>query len=160
MTGADGMERAATIIGNTALQMGMQWNVQQSGMTGGASFPVGFNFNRLNVSGQTMIFVENPQMDDLQKFPARLSNGKSRMSSTYYFLDMSPDNVGKPNIEIRTRGRAGINRNYVMLYKNGMTGEGAAQESIDAKEFHILKQNMLVVYNTKTCGILAPPANI
>ena len=160
MCGADGMANAADVIANRALQMGMQFNVNQSNEAGGASPAVGFNFNTLNVAGQQMIFVENPQMDDLQKFPARLGNGKSRQSNTFYFLDMSVNNVGRPNIEIRTRGRSGINRNYVMLYKNGMTGEGAAQEAIDAKEFHILKQNMLVIYNTKTCGILAPASGI
>jgi len=159
MTGADGMERINDIAASRALQMGMTWNITQTKEVGGASVPVGFNFNTINIAGQQIVFVENPQMDDAAKFPARLSNGKLRMSSTFYLLDMSPDNVGKPNVEIRTRGKAGINRNYVMLYKNGMTGEGAAQEAIDAKEFHILKQNMLVVYNSRTCGILTPPAN-
>ena len=159
MTGADGVERAAEIIGNRAIQLGMQFTMNQTMEAGGASMPIGFNFFTLNVAGQQLIFVENPQMDDVQKFPARLSNGKLRMSSTYYFMDMSPDNVGKPNMEIRARGREGINRNYVMLYKNGMTGEGQAQEAIDAKEFHILKQNMFVVYNTKTCGVLQASAN-
>jgi hypothetical protein len=39
-----------------------------------------------------------------------------------------------------------------------MTGEGAAQDPIDAKEFHMLKETLLAVFQTKTCGRLTPPA--
>ena len=159
VTGSDGMARAAEVCGNRAIQLGLQFNVNQTEQNGGADVTVGFNFNALNVAGQKIIFVEHPQMDDAAKFPARLSNGKLRMSSTYYLMDMTPNNVGTPNVEIRARGREGINRNYVLYYENGMTGEGAAQSAIDAKQFNILKQNMLVVYNTRTCGILSPAAN-
>jgi len=97
-------------------------------------------------------------MDDDMKFPARLSNGNLKMSSTYYFMDLEPDNVGKSNVEIRVRGRSGVNRNMVYLWENGMTGEGTPQNPIDAKTFHMLKENLLATYNTKTCGIMTPPA--
>ena len=73
-------------------------------------------------------------------------------------MDLDPDASGRRNVEIRTRGRAGVNRNMVYLWENGMTGEGAPQNPIDAKAFHMLKENLMATYSTKTCGILSPPA--
>jgi len=105
-----------------------------------------------------MIFVENPMMDDDEKFPAKLSNGKLRMSNTFYFMDLDTDEKGRRNVEIRARGRAGVNRNIVYYWENGMTGEGTPQSPVDAKAFHMLKENLLAVFNTKTCGILTPSA--
>ena len=57
---------------------------------------------------------------------------------------------------MRTRGREGVNRNMVWYYKNGMTGDGKAESSVDGKEFQMLKENMLVNYNPKSCGRLLP----
>jgi hypothetical protein len=115
------------------------------------------NFQILNIHGQQCVFVENPMMDDAEKFPRRLSNGRLAMSNTYYLVDASRNEAGRPNVEIRTRGRQGINRNMVYFYLNGMTGDGKAQTSVDAKEFQMLKENMFVIYNTKSNGIISPP---
>ena len=156
ITGTEGMSDARDVIESRFIGLGGQTNIAAG--TEGSNLPIGFNFNTLRVGGGKIIFVENPMMNDEYKFPARLSDGTLRMSRTFYFLNQTPDETNRPNVEIRTRGRGGINRNYVMLWKNGMTGDGQAQEPIDAKEYHILKQNMLVVYDTKTCGILTPYA--
>jgi len=96
-------------------------------------------------------------MDNEEMFPRRLNNGNLAMSSTMYFLDASPNSTGRPNIEIRTKGREGVNHNLVSFYRNGMTGEGTPEHAVDGKEFQLLKQNMLVIYNTKSCGIITPP---
>jgi hypothetical protein len=71
---------------------------------------------------------------------------------------MDTDDRGRMNVEIRSRGRAGVNRNIVYLWENGMTGEGTAQNPVDAKAFHMLKETLLAVYNTRSCGILKPAA--
>lgn len=160
VTGADGMNVAHTIaaarfnVGNPLVQI-----VDQSKMAGGAEPYVGYNFKTLNIAGEQITFVENPMMDDEEKFPARLTDGTLRMSKTFYFLDLetNPAN-GRGNVEIRARGRAGVNRNIVYLWKNGMTGEGKPEDPVDAKEFHMLKETLLAVFNTKSCGILTPPA--
>lgn len=159
VTGADGMQNANDVsaarfnVGNPLVQQ-----VNQSSMPGGAEPYVGYNFKVLNIAGEQIIFVENPMMDDDEKFPAKLSNGRLRMSNTYYAMDLDVDEKGRKNVEIRARGRAGINRNIVYYWENGMTGEGTPTSPVDAKAFHMLKENLLAVFNTKTCGILAPSA--
>lgn len=157
--GADGMSNAHDVISarfgasNPLVQI-----VNQTDAAGGAEPTVGYNFKKLNIAGDQILFVENPMMDDEEKFPRRLSNGNLAMSNTFYFLDNDPDDRGNSNIEIRARGRAGINRNIVYLWENGMTGEGTAQNPVDAKAFHMLKETLLAVYNTRSCGILKPSA--
>ena len=105
-----------------------------------------------------MVFVEDPMMNDEERFPRKLTNGDLAMGSTYYFIDASQNSQGRPNIEIRSKGREGVNRNMVYFYLNGMNGVGKPENAVDGKEFQMLKQNMLVIYNTKSFGILEPPA--
>ena len=159
ITGSDGMQNAHDAIAAYGKNVySITQNIDQDGTIGGASPAIGFNFEKLNVGGNQIIFVENPMMDAEEKFPRRLSDGRLAMSMTYYFVDASSDSTGRRNIEIKTRGRAGINRNLVYFMENGMTGEGAATSSIDAKQIQMLKQNMLCVYNARTSGILEPSA--
>lgn len=159
VTGSDGMANAHDIasgrfsVGNPLVQV-----ISQSDANGGAEPAVGYNFKKINIAGEQLVFCENPMMDDEEKFPRRLSNGNLAMSNTFYFLDMDPDTNGKQNIEIRARGRAGVNRNIVYLWENGMTGEGAATNPVDAKAFHMLKETLLATYNTRSQGILKPSA--
>lgn len=159
MTGSDGMANAHSVI-NSQLSSStpLVQMVKQSDMAGGAEPAVGFNFKRLNVAGEQLIFVENPRMDDEELFPRRLSNGNLAQSSTYYFMDFDVDDMGQRNIEIRSRGRAGVNRNLVYLWQNGMTGFGTPDSPVDAIDFHMLKETLLAVYNTRSNGILAPSA--
>jgi hypothetical protein len=80
VTGSDGMAVANTIAAsrysaaNPLVQI-----VDQSKMAGGAEPYVGYNFKTLNIAGEQLVFVENPMMDDEEKFPARLSDGTLRM---------------------------------------------------------------------------------
>lgn len=157
VTGSEGMAAADTVISGRVTSSQPIIQMVTNKKIGGEEPSVGFNFRRLNVSGQQLVFVENPMMDDEFKFPMRLSNGKLRMSLTYYFMDLQADGRGRNNVEIRARGRAGVNRNLVYLWKEGMTGEGKATDPVDAREFHMLKETLLAVYNTKTCGILESP---
>jgi hypothetical protein len=159
ITGADGManvQKQNALYGKNYYNMTM--NVNASDKPGGAELPMGFSFNKMNVHGAQIIFVECPLFDRDDIFPRRLQSGKLAQSMTYYLMDGSKDGSSKPNVEIRARGRQGVNRNMVYYYLNGMTGEGTPQTSVDGKEFQMLKENMLVVYNTKSCGIISPPA--
>ena len=159
VTGTDGMANANDVISarfNSSNILVQQ--VNQTDAAGGAEISVGYKFTRLNIAGDQIIFVENPMMDDESRFPRRLSNGNLAKSNTVYFLDMDVDDRGTSNIEIRARGRAGVNRNIVYLRENGMTGEGKADNPVDAKAFHMLKETLLAVYNTRSCGILKPAA--
>jgi hypothetical protein len=127
---------------------------------GGTDVEVGYNFTVLNILGQKLVFVEDPQQDDAEKFPRRCSDGNLAMSRTMYFIDAGLSQTdGTRNIEILARGREGVNRNLVYLNQNGMTGEGTPTSPVDAMAFHWLKQNNLFVYNVMTNGILAPDAN-
>jgi hypothetical protein len=159
VTGSDGMQVASDVIAKFAKdQFNTTVMIDKADMNkiGGADFPVGYNFRTLNVAGNQIVFIEHPMFDDEQKFPRRLSNGKLASSNTFYCLDNSTDATGRRNIEIKAKGRNGVNRNWVLFQDNGMTGEGQARSSVDAKTSQMLKQNMLVCYNTKGCGILAP----
>lgn len=159
ITGADGMQSAHDIAAaryNVGMPLVQQ--VTQPAKAGGAEIITGYNFKTLNIAGEQLQFVENPMMDDEDKFPGKLTNGKLRMSNTFYFMDLDVDTRGRTNVEIRARGRAGINRNIVYYWEEGMTGGGTPRSPIDAKAFHMLKETLLAVFNTKTCGIMAPPA--
>ena len=159
VTGTDGMQSAHDIAAaryNVGMPLIQQ--VNQSAKAGGAEPITGYNFKTLNIAGEQMIFVENPMMDDEEKFPAKLTNGKLRISNTFYFMDLDVDSRGRTNVEVRARGRAGVNRNIVYYWENGMTGEGTPQSPVDAKAFHMLKETLLATFNTKTCGVMTPPA--
>lgn len=159
VTGTEGMSTANKVIHKYAKDIyNFTMNANPDGSIGGNSPAVGFNFTTMDIDGERVIFVLDPMQDDEQKFPKKTSNGKSEMSQTYYCLDMSTDFKGRRNIEIRARGREGVNRNFVYCVKNGMTGEGKAMDTIDAKSIDMLKQNLIVAYNTKSCGIIRPPA--
>jgi hypothetical protein len=162
VTGSDGIANTDTVLTGrfTGLTGGavLVQNVNQTDKVGGADITVGYNFKKINISGDQIVFVENPMMDDEEKFTRRLSNGNLAMSNTVYFLDMDTDDRGTGNVEIRARGRAGVNRNIVYLWENGMTGEGTPTNPVDAKAFHMLKETLLAVYNTRSCGILKPSA--
>lgn len=158
VTGSDGMA-AAHAIAAQSFNAGMPLvqMVTQTDKNGGAEPAVGFNFKKLNIAGEQLLFVENPMMDDEEKFPMRLTSGNLRMSLTFYFMDLDVDEKGRTNVEIRARGRSGVNRNLVYLWQNGMTGEGTADNPVDAKDFHMLKETLLAVYQSNTHGIMSPP---
>ncbi|MCX6250242.1 MAG: hypothetical protein NTX61_05765 [Bacteroidetes bacterium] len=117
----------------------------QNDSIGGYSPAIGWWFQKFNIEGNQFVLCVDPDMDNEEMFPRRLTNGNLAMSSTFYFLDASPNSTGRPNVEIRTKGREGINRNLVSFYSNGMTGEGKPEHAIDGKEFPLLKQNLFVM---------------
>jgi len=95
--------------------------------------------------------------DDDERWSERGSDGELIMSSTLLFLDMS-SNAGQKNMEILGRGAYGANRTMVSGKINGMTGSAMKKLGIttpvDADEVHMLKEDGLFIYRTRTCGIL------
>jgi hypothetical protein len=155
VTGDEGIERAEKIAGERAKDMGMTWVVNQNDNIGGAEVAVGFKFRKLNIAGESVIFVENPQWNDPEKYPFKNSVGLSLQANKFVFLDMRNIDGGKKNVEILTRGREGINRNLVYHWEWGMTGGSNRPDTpVDANTFHIFKENAVVIYDTSSCGTI------
>ena len=159
--GRQGMDYARQNAETRATQLGMRFNVDMSKEVGGKDVPVGFNFQWLNIAGESILFVENPQWNDTEKYPAQLSNGLYRQQMMHIFGKWGDVfGQGEGNVEIMTRGRKGVNRNMVYAWFNGMTGESNKPDNpIDAKSFHVLKENLICVRNTKLFAIGKSPAN-
>lgn len=160
--GTDAMDDVETFLAaKVSAQMPIVQNISADGKIGGPDVTIGYNFRKWNILGETVIFVKNPMMDDELRFPAKLRDGKLRSSRTIYFLDFNKNETGRRNIEIRARGRNGINRNLFMSWFDGFTGESGKRplHPADFDEFHIFKENATAVYNSKTCGRIYPPVN-
>lgn len=160
ITGPDGKASASRAI---AKEHGQSIQVNVSGTDkkiGGPELAVGYDFSIMNVNGDQIIFVENPMMGDETKFPLRMANGELVMSNTFYFMNRDILDGGDNNVQIRARGRSGVNRNLVYLWQNGMTGEGTPDNPVDAKAFHMLKETFFAVKDTRAHGILTPDASL
>lgn len=157
VTGTDGYANAQrkmiNLAGNSNTQIFQ--SVTQNGQAGGASVDIGFNYNRFNINGNSIVFVKFPLFDDDQRFTEVGSDGKSLMSSTYVFLNLGGEGSSK-NIEILAKGANGLSRGNVTAKFNGLTGDSSSPSlsEEDAKKYAILKQDLLMVYNTSSCGVI------
>jgi hypothetical protein len=117
---------------------------------------VGGNFNTFIWAGTRLTFVEHPMFGDEERYANKASDGDPMWSGSYIYLDRSKDSNGRPNIEILTKGAYGVNRTMVSGYINGLTGWMGKEmtSSVDALEYHTLKQDGIFVYNVKACGII------
>jgi hypothetical protein len=163
VTGANGMrilDRELKTEMNNVYNLTV--NSDGSKQIGGPELPVGFTFKQYNYNGNQIIGVEHPMFDDDQRWSERGSDGELIMSSTLVFLDMSSQG-GKKNIEILGRGAYGANRTMVSGKISGMTGSAMKKLGIntpvDADENHMLKEDGIFIYRTRTCGILYKSAN-
>jgi hypothetical protein len=124
-----------------------------SGSVGGGDIEVGQNFDTFNINGNKVILCKNVAWDDEEKWYERGSNGELIRGNMAVFLD--PGSISSPNIEIVTKGAYGINRSMVEAYLNGLTGaDGQVLHSVDAIAYEMLKQDMINIYNTTSCGII------
>ena len=59
-------------------------------------------------------------------------------------------------MEILAKGARGIDRSMVTAYLNGMTGDSKMPiiSAEDAITYEMLKENLIVVYNSNICGII------
>jgi len=161
ITGKSGMTNAYDVLEEKSRgSYNMTVNQNSSNAVGGPDVAVGYNFNTLNVDGNQVIFVEHPMMTDRERFSEEAVDGTRTMSGSYIFLNFGEkNNSGQKNIEILGRGAYGVNRTHISATIAGMTGyyKSLGQKplsSIDADEYHTLKEDGIFIYNTKCCGIL------
>lgn len=128
-------------------------NVEKDGRIGGPLVDVGYEFAAVNVNGNRYTICKHPLLDDELRFSEKGADGNILMSSTYFVLEAG---MGEnKNIEILHKSGNGVNRKNVMASYNGLTG--APEVSIseeDAYKYAMLKEDMIVVYNTQLCGII------
>ncbi len=151
VTGIEGYAAAQDLLQAYAVQnLGGHSNIN----VGQGEWEVGYDFNTFNYAGNKLVFVQHPFFDDEERWSARASDGSLVASSMMVFLDMGMDDKGRRNIEIKGKGAYGINRTMVTAYINGLTGDSdEVLSSVDAKEFNLLKEDGIFIYNTQSCGI-------
>lgn len=159
VTGEDGASRFQTLMSqenNTRIQV----NMTPTGVVGGNELHTGYNFTTFNVNGNQVCLVKHPLFDDEERFTERGSDGKILQSSMMLFLDGSMNQNGRKNLEILSKGAYGVNRSMVSAYINGLTGlkDAITTNSVDGLEFNMLKEDMINIYNTNSCGILRKTA--
>lgn len=159
-TGKEGMQNAYDVLEEKSRTYNLTHNADPGKEVGGNDISVGYNFHRLSVDGNTVIFCEHPMMTDRERWHEEAIDGTKLMSGSYLFLNLSEfNNRGQKNIEILGRGAYGVNRTHVSATLPGMTGYYKALglkplSPVDADEYHSLKEDGLFIYNTKCCGIL------
>lgn len=146
-------QEAVNLAGNQNIQF--MDNITQDGKAGGAAVSVGYNFTKVNMNGNTLIMVKHPMFDDNYMFTERNANGELKMSNTVFIMNLGEG--ANKNMEILHKAANGISRAKVEAKLNGLTGAGETTlTEEDAMKFAVLKQDMLVVYNTQTCGVIYP----
>lgn len=126
---------------------------QQDSRPGGNLVDVGYNFASFNINGNQMIFVKHPLFDDELMWTERGADGNILMSSNLYVMNIGSGEA--KNMDVLYKSANGISRENVTARLNGLTGD--EQTSIseeDAMKYAMLKEDMLVIFNTQTCGIL------
>jgi hypothetical protein len=154
VTGTDGYNNAQQKLVNLAgnQNITLMQTVSQQDKAGGAEVEVGYNFTKFNVNGNSMWFVLDPMFDDVSAFPVLGNDGRSLMSSTYFFMGITTQDA--PTMEILCKEANGVNRSSVEAKYVGLTGEsGLVQSEVDATKVAMLKEDMLCVYNTTLCGV-------
>lgn len=150
MTGIDGYYNAQRKMARFIAAQNAQ--LLQS-VVGGAEIEVGYHIMKMNFAGSSVSFVQHPLFDDELRFPERGNDGQLIMSSTYIGGDLG--SFMDSNIEIIPKGAYGVNRSNVQTTINGMTGlPGDAITEEDAWKMAMLKQDLLVIYNTKKWMII------
>jgi len=140
-------------------ELGVQTNitfmnqVEKDGRPGGPLVDVGYNFVSFNVNGNQMICVKHPLFDDELLFTQRGNDGNILQSSTAYILNLGQGE--NKNMEILYKAANGISRQNVTAKLNGLTGDTEMSVSEeDSMKYAMLKEDLLVIYNTQECGIL------
>lgn len=162
VTGEDGMRNAQREMPALAGAQNVQLVqiVDQNSKPGGAEVNVGFKFMSYNVDGDQIIFVKHPMFDNSDLYTARGSDNKLLKSGQYVFLTMEVE--GRKNVEILSKGAYGIDRSMLEVYLNGLTGIKIGQAAVseeDAIVYAMLRQDLIVVYNTTTCAVLHKSAS-
>lgn len=156
VTGEDGFSNAQRIMPvlSGSQNVMLVQNVDQVSAAGGAKVDVGFSFQSFNVDGDQVVFIKHPMFDNDSLYTERGADGNLYKSSQMVFLTT---NVGqKNNMEILSKGARGVNRSMVSKYLNGLTGDPQSMtiSEEDAIKYAMLKENLIVIYNSNLCGII------
>lgn len=154
VTGTDGRANAQRKLQNVLANQNVTiiQNVTQTNEAGGAKVNAGYNFEKLSINGNSVIFLTHPKFDDASMFPLRGNDGRLLMSGTYFLMGMGESS---PTMEIIAKSANGINRSFVQAEYIGLTGKkGFVQSEVDADKVAILKEDLFCVYNPQTCGII------
>jgi hypothetical protein len=149
---------AATLAGNQNTTFFQNINqVSENGQAGGAIVNAGYQFNKLNINGNSIMFVKHPLFDDRLMFTELDSDGRPLMSSTLFIMNVGSGS--NKNMEILCKEANGIKRDDVTAKINGLTGSSEMTLSEeDAMKYAMLKEDLMCVYNTQECGILRKTA--
>lgn len=155
VTGTDGYANGQKVLANLAGNQNINFvtKVEQDGKPGGPTVDVGYNFGQFRVNGNTLILVKHPMFDDELFFPEKGADGQSILSSTLFLMNVgSGSNM---NMEVLCKEANGINREMVTAQYNGLTGaSGTSLSEEDAMKYAMLKEDLMVIYNTQECGII------
>ncbi len=142
-----------------AAQLGINTNINwmntmgQDGKVGGPDANVGYNFISINVNGNQMICIKHPLFDDPDMWTELGQDGNPVMSSFGILLDIGSQQ--SPNMEVFYKSANGVNRKDVRASINGLTGDpGTSVSEEDFNKFAMLKQELIVLYRTKSCAII------
>lgn len=115
---------------------------------------VGANFERIFFEGNSVTFVNHPNLYNEEGFTQIGSDGTRVATGDYFFLE-STSSKGQ-NFEILTKGKNGINRSLIMKEFEGMYSAGVVNPvtSEDSRSLEMLKQDGLFIYNTMCCGVI------
>ncbi len=157
VTGTDGFAHFQSIAQDIGATQNTTFfsNVEKNGQAGGAVVEAGYTFMKINFAGNSMTVVKFPLFDDEQLFQERDANGNIVQSSTYFIMNVGSE--ANKNMEILCKEANGIKRDDVTAKYNGLTGssEMSVTEE-DALKYAMLKEDLLVIYNTMECGIIYP----
>jgi hypothetical protein len=156
ITGTYGYANAQTQMATLGQVQGVRTNtdVPADDRVGGPKVNIGYEFSSFNVNGNRMIFVKHPLFDDRLMWTKNGNDGNPLMSSTYFIMDMNSEG-GQKTMEILYKSANGMDRSMVEAKYNGLTGDSELSLSEeDAGKYAMLKEDMLVVYNTQKCGII------
>jgi hypothetical protein len=112
--------------------------------------------NELYVNGETIYVVVDPRRGDKARYgSAKMYNGRPAKEYSGLLLDFGMKN-GKQNVAMETLKNEMVDREYVIGKQNGLTGLKGEQSNSSVDEFamDILSERIVVVRDTKTCGIL------
>lgn len=155
VTGTDGYANGQKVLANLAGNQNITFfnQVEKDGRPGGPLVDVGYNFQKFNVNGNSLILVKHPMLDDELFFPEKGADGQSILSSTLFLMNVGSG--ANMNMEILCKEANGIRRDDVTAKYNGLTGSSEMSLSEeDAMKYAMLKEDLLAIYNTQECGII------
>jgi hypothetical protein len=155
ISGTDGYANGQKVCNNLAGNQNQNYVtiVEKDSQPGGPKVDAGYNFQKFNINGNTFILIKHPMFDDELAFPEKGADGNLILSGSLFMMQLGKG--ANMNMETLCKEANGINRSRVIAKINGLTGSSElVQSEEDAMKYAILKENLMVIYNTQECGII------